>query len=390
MEAKVQRKIERVQTVIVGAGQSGLSVGYHLKQRGLPFVILDANARVGDTWRKRWDSLRLFTPARYDALVGMPFPAPGRHFPTKDEMGDYLESYARHFQLPVRSGVTVQRVAKKGNGFLISAGETQIEAEHVVVAMATFQKPTIPAFAAQLWPDIVQLHSSEYRNPSQLQPGAVLLVGAGNSGAEIAVETASKGFKTYLSGRHVGHVPFRLDSVFGHYVVAPVLLRFVFNRILTTDTPVGRKAQLSARQAKGTPLIRLTPEAIAGAGVERTARMIGARAGMPLLDGGRVLDVSNVIWCTGFHPGFSWIDVPAFDDDGHPAHVRGISTKTPGLYFTGLHFLYSMSSTMIHGAARDAAYIANAVANAIAGGETRRLRPATDAENEGTRYVARA
>ncbi len=353
--------VERIPTVVIGAGQSGLSVAYHLKRRGLSFVVLESNPRVGDTWRKRWDSLRLFTPARYDSLVGMPFPAPGRYFPTKDEMADYLESYAKRFELPVRTGVTIDRVSKHGSGFLISAGDTQIVADQLIVAMATYQRPSLPSFASELRPDIVQLHSSEYRNTSQLRPGAVLLVGAGNSGAEIAVETARAGFKTYLSGRDVGHVPFSLDSVFGHYFVAPLLLRVVFHRILTTDTPLGRKARPKGKHAMGTPLIRLRPNVIAAAGVERLGRVIGTREGLPLVDGGRALDVANVIWCNGYEPGFSWIDLPAFDEHGNPAHARGVSTSVPGLYFTGLYFLYAMSSTMIHGAGRDSEYVAEAV-----------------------------
>jgi putative flavoprotein involved in K+ transport len=381
--------VERIQTVVIGAGQSGLSVGYHLKRRGLPFVVLESNPRVGDAWRKRWDSLRLFSPARYNSLVGMSFPAPGRYFPTKNEMADYLESYAARFELPVRTGVTIDRISKEGSGFRISAGDTQILADQVIVAMATYQRPSLPSFASELRPDIVQLHSSEYRNTSQLRPGNVLLVGAGNSGAEIAVETARAGFKTFLSGRDVGHVPFSLDSVFGHYVVAPLVLRVLFHRILTLDTPPGRKARPKGKHAPGTPLIRLRPNVIAAAGVERLGRVIGTREGLPLLDGGRALDVANVVWCNGYEPGFSWIDLPAFDEDGNPAHERGVSTSIPGLYFTGLNFLYAMSSTMIHGTGRDAEYIANAIARSVAGAKSDRLIEPDKREHQGTRDTAR-
>src|SRR6185295_6275315 len=146
---------------------AGLSVGYHLARRNLPFVILDAHERIGDSWRKRWDSLRLFTPARYDALDGMPFPAPANAFPTKDEMGDYLEAYAARFALPIRNGVQVTRLSRAGDRYIVTAGDLQYEAEHVVVAMANYQKPRVPAFAGDLDPRIVQLHSYEYRSPSQ-------------------------------------------------------------------------------------------------------------------------------------------------------------------------------------------------------------------------------
>ena len=167
------RDPERIQTVVIGAGQAGLSVGYHLARRGLSFVILDANARVGDNWRKRWDSLRLFTPARYDGLAGMAFPGSPTAFPTKNEMADFLEAYATRFKLPIRSGVKVERLSRHGRGYLVSAGNQTIEADHVVVAMSNYQSPRVPAFSKDLDPGIRQIHSIDYRNPSQLQEGAV-------------------------------------------------------------------------------------------------------------------------------------------------------------------------------------------------------------------------
>ena len=178
----------RIHTIVIGGGQAGLSVGYWLTRMGVPFLILDASARIGDTWRGRWDSLRLFTPARFDGLAGMPFPAHPEYFPTKDEMADYLEAYAARFALPVRSGTRVDRVTREGGRFVVRAGATRFEADNVVVAMASYQEPRVPAFAAELDPSIVQLHSADYRNPSQMAEGDVLLVGAGNSGAEIAFE----------------------------------------------------------------------------------------------------------------------------------------------------------------------------------------------------------
>src|SRR5690348_18245452 len=189
---------ERVETVVIGAGQAGLSVAYHLTRRGRPCVVLEANERVGDSWRARWDSLRLFTPARFDALDGMAFPGSPDVFPTKDEMADYLESYAAHFGLDVRTSTAVTGVSRLGDRYLVTATNARFEADHVVVAMSTFQKPLIPAFATDLDPSIVQLHSSEYRNLTQLNPGGVLVVGAGNSGAEIALETVRAGHETWM------------------------------------------------------------------------------------------------------------------------------------------------------------------------------------------------
>ena len=358
---------ERIQTVIIGAGQAGLSVGYHLARRGAPFVILEANQRIGDTWRRRWDSLRLFTPARFDGLAGMPFPAPAHSFPTKDEMADYLEAYAARFRLPVRTGVRVDRVTQQGGRFLVTAGDAAFEAEHVVVAMATYQKPRVPPFARELDPGIVQLHSSEYRNPAQLRRGGVLVVGAGNSGAEIALELARRGHPTWLSGRDVGHIPFRINGLPYRLVLGRLVFRGLFHRVLTVDTPIGRKLAPKL-VSRGAPLIRVKPKELAAAGVERVVRTASVRDGRPALEDGRVLDVANVVWCTGFHPGFSWIDLPVFDERGRPEHHRGVVARAPGLGFVGLHFLYAMSSGMIHGVGRDAEYLADAI--------VRQLRPA--------------
>jgi putative flavoprotein involved in K+ transport len=351
---------ERVQVVVIGGGQAGLSVGYCLARHGLSFVILEANPRVGDAWRKRWDSLRLFTPAKYDGLIGLPFPAPAFSFPTKDQMADYLETYASHFSLPVRTGVKVDRVWRDGTRYIVETGDRRLEADHVVIAMATYQVARLPEFAPALDPGIVQLHSGEYKNPDQLRPGDVLVVGAGNSGADIALDV-SRSHHTWLAGRHPGNVPFAIEGRVARALL-PILFRLVFHRILTVDTPMGRRAR-PAVIAKGGPLIRVKPADLVAAGVERAPRVTGVRDGKPLLADGRVLDVTNVIWCTGFRPGLSWVDLPQpiQGADGEPVHDRGIVPGEPGFYFVGLHFLYSFSSTMIHGVARDAERIADTI-----------------------------
>jgi putative flavoprotein involved in K+ transport len=351
---------ERFETIVIGGGQAGLSVGYHLARRGRPFVILDARARIGDQWRERWDSLRLFTPARFNGLDGMPFPAGAHAFPTKDAMADYLEAYAARFRLPVRSGVEVDGLAKVENGYRVTAGGACFEADNVVVAMSSFQKPHVPAFARELDPDIVQVHSADYRRPEQLRDGAVLVVGAGNSGAEIAIEAIRHGHPTLLAGRDVGQIPFRIGGFIGRAFAVRLVLRVLFHRILTVDTPIGRKARPKVL-SKGGPLIRTRWPELAASGVARAPRVTGVQEGRPLLADGRVLDVANVVWCTGFTPGFSWIDLPVLDGD-EPAHERGFATGHPGLYFVGLHFAYALSSTMIHGVGRDAQRAATDIA----------------------------
>ena len=348
----------RVHTIVIGGGQAGLSVGYHLAKRGISFLILDANQRIGDAWRNRWDSLRLFTPARYAGLPGMPFPARGDSFPTKQEMADYLESYAKHFNLPVRTAVKVDRLSKEGGHFVVTAGELRFESENVVVAMANYQVPRVPAFARDLDPAILQLHSHNYRNPSQLQEGGVLLVGAGNSGADIGMEV-SKTHSTWMSGKESGHVPFPIESVLGRFFLVR-LVRFIGHHILTLSTPIGRRLRPKLLH-RAAPLVRVKPEDLLNAGIERVPRVVGVRNGRPLLADNRMLDVSNVIWCTGYHAGFSWIDLPIFGEGGDPAHERGIVTREPGMYFVGLHFLYSMSSATVIGVGRDAERIAAAI-----------------------------
>ena len=363
-------------TIVIGGGQAGLSVGYHLARQGRPFVILDANQRVGDSWRHRWDSLRLFTPAVFDGLVGMKFPAAPFTFPTKNEMADYLEAYARRFQLPIRNGVRVDRLTRLGDRYLIDAGSERFEAENVVVAMSSYQVPRVPAIAKELRPDILQMHSSEYQNPGQLKPGDVVLVGAGNSGAEIAIEVA-RTHRTWMAGRDTGHVPFRIDGLPARLFLMRFLFRVVFHRLLTVSTPPGRAAR-RRMFSQGTTLIRVKPRDLTAAGVLRVPKVTGASNGSPRLEDGRVLEATNVIWCTGFGNGLSWIDLPIFDPDGEPRHTSGICAESVGLYFVGLHFLHSFSSTMIHGIARDAERIASAIARRSDGVEASRTAATSD------------
>ena len=358
------REPERVETVVVGGGQAGLAVGYHLARRGLPFVILDADERIGDPWRNRWDSLRVFTPARFNGLPGMPFPAPGHSFPTKEEVADYLEAYAARFELPVRTGVRVDGLSRNGARFLVTSGDLRFEAENVVVAMATYQVPRVPPFAQELDPDLVQMHSGEYRNPSQLRDGGVLVVGAGNSGAEIALDVVS-GHPTWLSGRHPGHIPFRIEGVTGRLLGVSLVIGFLFHHLLAVNTPVGRKVRPKLLHATG-PVVRVKPKDIADAGIERVPRVAGVQDGLPVLEDQRVLDVSNVIWCTGFRPDFSWIDLPVFGEEEEPKeplHDRGIVANEPGLYFVGLFFVYALSSSLLRGVGRDAERVVKAIAS---------------------------
>lgn len=353
------RATEYVSTVVIGGGQAGLAVGYHLQQQGIRFVILDTNERIGDSWRHRWDSLRLFTPARYDELPGLPFPAPAHTFPTKDEMADYLEAYVARFRLPVRTGTRVDSLSREGDRYVVAAGDRRFEADHVVVAMANYQQPRVPPFAQDLHPDIVQLHSADYKNPGQLRDGGVLIVGAGNSGSEIAMELAPR-HSVWMSGRDTGHIPFRIEGFGARVILIRLVLRGLFHRVFTVNTPVGRKLRPKVL-SQGGPLIRVKPKDLAAAGVERVGKTVGVQDGFPRLEDGRIFDVANVVWCTGFDPDFSWIKLPVLGEE-EPMHRQGIVASEPGLYFVGLHFLYALSSPMIHGVGRDAERIVKVIA----------------------------
>jgi putative flavoprotein involved in K+ transport len=349
---------EHFETAIIGGGQAGLAAAYHLKQKGRPAVILDENERVGDSWRKRWDSLRLFSPAKYDGLPGWRFPARRWSFPTKDEMADYLETYAARFELDVRTGVKIDKLSKANGRFVITSGPGSFEADNVIVATGSHRIPRVPNFSADLDPRIVQLHSSEYVSPVQLREGPVLVVGVGNSGAEIAYELV-RTRPTWVAGKVRGELPVPHGSRRSRLIL-PVI-RFLGHRVLTKGTPIGRKAGPKVA-AGGPPLIRIKTQHLVDAGVERGGRVVGTQNGLPLLADGRVLEVPNVVWCTGFREDFSWIELPIFDDKGKPQHDRGVVSAVPGLYFVGLIFQYSITSDLLPGVGRDAERIATHIA----------------------------
>ena len=349
---------KRVQTIVVGGGQAGLAVGYHLAKRGLPFLILDANKQVGDAWRNRWDSLRLFNPARYAGLPGLRFPARGDTFPTKDQVADYLGDYVHRFHLPVQNGVKVDRLWKEGDRFLMAAGSQRFESENVVVAMANYQLPRIPAFAHSLDSEILQLHSHDYRNPSQLKEGGVLIVGVGNSGADIGIEVV-RSHPTWISGKESGHIPWAIDSVIARFFLFRIV-RFLGHHVLTVKTRIGRKLRPRLLH-RAPPLVRVKPWDLTNAGIKWVPRTVGVRNGLPLMADGTTLEVKNVIWCTGYHHGFPWIDLPIFDEGGDAVHDAGIVNDVPGVYFVGLNFLYSMTSPTLMGIGRDAERVVDAI-----------------------------
>ncbi len=377
---------ERFETVIIGGGQAGLAVGYHLARRGRPFVILEGSERIGDAWRNRWSSLRLFTPARYDGLPGWRFPAPGWSFPTKDEMADYLEAYAARFGLPVRTGTRVDALGKDGDRFVVGAGGRRFEADHVVVASGAHRIPRMPAFADELDPGIRQLHSSGYRDPEQLLSGPVLVVGAGNSGAEIAFELA-RTRPTWLAGREVAEVPVRHGSVPARFVL-PVI-RFLGHRVLTVRTPIGRR--VGPELAHGaTPLIRVKSAGLAAAGIHRVPRVVGTSDGLPVLDDGRGPRAPQRRLEHGVPPGLL-LDRPAGAGRGRPAGPRPgrRARRSPGLAFVGLPFQYAVTSDVLPGVGRDAKRIARHLAGLAAAGPRPGATPRSDPQHHRGSRLAR-
>jgi putative flavoprotein involved in K+ transport len=351
--SSVPRRVERFETVVIGGGQAGLAVGQQLAHRDVDFVILDAEDHVGDSWRRRWASLRLFTPALYSGLPGMPFPATPTHLPSKDDVADYLVRYAERFDLPVRSSTRVTRMRHDGERYVIETSGGIIEADNVVVATGPFHAPRIPAFATRLSTRIHQMHSSDYRDPFSLAaPGDVLVVGAGNSGAQIALELA-RFRRVRLAGRNTGHLR---RAIFGRDLFDWI---WPFMQYATLDTALGRR--LRTRIHRGDALIGISEDAMTTAGVVRTGRVTDVRNGLPIVDG-ESIEPGVIIWCTGFTPQFGWIDLPIFDASGSPRHVRGVVGEAPGLFFVGLRFQYRMTSSLIGGVGEDATYIAECVA----------------------------
>lgn len=354
---------QHIETLIIGAGQAGLATAYQLGRLGRDCLVVDGNARVGDNWRCHYDSLRLYSPARYDGLPGSDFPGDPWHCPGKDEVADFLEQYAVDHALPVRMRTRVERVVPlEEGGFTVHLDTGTLTCDHLVIATGTFggRHPHVPALATALDPGIRQLHSTQYHRPADLHPGPTLVVGASHSGYDIAYELGEHG-PTILAGPDRGSIP--VDWSAPSFKVAMPVIVFLWRHLLTRRTPVGRKVMGKVRH-QGAPTTRVKPQHLAERGVVRTLEKVTevSAEGRPVLAGGEVLDVANVVWATGFRPDYSWIETPVADEEGWPREYRGVSETVPGLYFCGLAFQYAFSSMVLPGVARDSAYVAQRIA----------------------------
>lgn len=338
----------RLDVIVIGAGQAGLAMARELQRRRRDFLVLDGAARVGDSWRARWDSLRLFTPARYSALPGLAFPAPPDHAPARDEVADYLESYARTFAPPLALDEPVRELRRLGpRAFLVRTGFAAYRARHVVIATGGHQAPRVPAFAADLDPRVAQLHSSAYRSPGALPDGPVVVVGSGNSGVQIAAELAATRDVTLATGSRMPVLPARL------------LGRSLFAWLDETGLMrAGVRSPLVRALGRREVLIGASPRAVARThGVRLAPRIVAARGRTLVTGSGERLAPRTVIWATGFRPSYPWLRVPVLDAAGRPRHTGGLS-PVAGLGFLGLPWQRSRGSALLGWVADDAAHLA--------------------------------
>jgi putative flavoprotein involved in K+ transport len=345
---------EVLDVLVVGAGQAGLALGHHLARRGMNFLLLDAGPEIGHAWRSRWDSLRLFSPAQYDALPGLPFPAPADTHPSKDDVADYLATYAAHFALPVRLNSPVIRLHHAADGVFAATTPTgTLRAKQVVVATGPFQTPHIPALAGRLDPGIPQLHSAEYRNPTQL-PGAgrVLVVGAANSGLQIAAELGATQPVTVAVGTRPTELPQRIAG------------RDLFFWLTTSgfftvpaDTRIARRLR-----ARGDLVIGTRSRQLRRRGIDFRPRLTDLTGRTATFTDGSTVDVDAVVWATGYRPDYSWLHVPGVvDDAGAVRHEAGV-TDVPGLYFLGLPWQTCRGSALLGFVGADAASLCDRMA----------------------------
>lgn len=355
---------EMLDLAIIGAGAAGLHAARAAADRGIGFEIFDDHERVGDEWRERYRSLRLFTPRRWADLPGMHIDIGYFEYPTAAQLADYLERYASANGFSVRTSTRIVRLTQHPAGHFVlelsDGGEAT--ARQVIVATGAHRIPVVPALAEGLDSRIRQIHSLDYRGPDDLAPGPVLVVGAGNSGTDIALEAVASGHATTISGRVPGQIPGRVDTPIGNLIAGMAIRRLCGT---TMDTEKGRRFR-EEHAGHGVNLVRNHIGDLTRAGIRHVGRIESVRDSAPALEGGERIEASTIVWCTGSRPQHDWIDIPAaFAPDGAPAHVRGVATEVPGLGFLGLPFQYSVASPTLMGMGRDARHLIDHMAGAL-------------------------
>jgi len=341
---------ELLDVAVVGGGQAGLAMAWHLARAKLRFVVLEAGPEIGHTWRSRWDSLTLFTPAQHDALPGMPFPGPPDTYPTKEPVAGYLQAYAAAFDLPVRLNARVTHLSRTAEGFEIRTDDELFRARQVVVATGPFQVPFVPPAAQWLDDSVTQLHSAGYRNPGALPPGPVLVVGGANSGFQIAGELAATRQVDLSIGTKLPMLPQRLAGKDLFWWLTRLRLM-----------RVGTGSRLGRRMSSRDFVIGSSRRTLRREGIRFRPRLTGADGSTVRFADGSTLDVGVVIWATGYRPDYSWIHIPAVTRDGQAAHRRGV-TEVPGLYFLGLTWQHTRGSALLGFVNDDATYLTGHIA----------------------------
>jgi putative flavoprotein involved in K+ transport len=338
--------------VVVGGSQAGLAMAWHLARQGLRFVVLEAAPELGHTWRSRWDSLKLFTPAQYDALPGLAFPAPADTYPTKDPVADYLQAYAAAFDLPVRLNAQVTDLRRVGDDFEVGTADATYRARQVVVATGPFQVPFVPPPAAKLDASVTQLHSARYRNPQALPEGPVLVVGGGNSGFQIAEELAAT--------RRVDLSIATKDPMLPQRLAGRDLFWWL-TRMGVMRVSAG--SRLGRRASRREFIIGTNRRQVERAGVRFRPRLVDAEGRtVHFADHSLLEDVGVVVWATGYRSDYAWIHIPGVVREGHVVHRRGV-TEVPGLYFLGLSWQHTRGSALLGFVSDDAAFLANQVSS---------------------------
>ncbi|RXZ82479.1 FAD-binding protein [Paenibacillaceae bacterium] len=338
--------------LVIGGGQAALATAYYLQRAGLDYIVVDGGERIGDAWRNRYDSLVLFTPRSYSQLPGMDFPGDPEQFPDKNDTADYLEKYAAALNATIHLQTKVLSVHKEQAGFVIATTKQSYRARQIVIATGPFQTPWMPAFAAKLSPKIRQLHSSEYRNPEQLQQGDTLVVGAGNSGAQIAVELADVTRVSLSAGEKPVFLPLKLlgKSIF-YWFDKLGLLR------ATRNSFIGKKIQQRKDPIFGKELKQL----LEASQVAMLPKTTGADKESLMFSDGQPREFANIIWSTGFHPDYSWLRIPRITNAaGALIHERG-KTAEHGLYVVGMPWQHRRTSALLGGVGEDARFVVAAI-----------------------------
>ena len=334
--------------IIIGAGQAGLSMAYHLTQLKKEYKIVDANSETGAPWLKRWDSLKLFTPTEFNHLPGMNFPNKKGYYPDKYEVAAYLKSYVEKFQIPITFNQKITALKKEDDYFVLKSESETFKAKNVVVATGPFHKPFTPSFSTEISKDIIQIHSEHYKNPEQLQDGDTLVVGAGDSGVQILDEISNTNRKVYFSGdTNITSIP---QEILGK------TLWWWFKKIgflsVSKFSYIGKKLSKGGQPIIGTDVKSLLKKE----NVICVGRTLDANDTELNFEKSNSKNIKNIVWATGFKPNFEWIEGVTLNDYKYPKNYRGIS-DVKGLYFLGLPWLYTRGSATLGGVKKDTKFL---------------------------------